>query len=173
MKQLFLLFGFSCVSMFIYAQKIEKVEIDKFTGAEIIETTSESLYVDRFLFYANVKHQFIFCIRRVNGEYSMPATIVMDDIVKYEKGDGVIFLLGNGEIVTLETNYTGIGSSPYLNMGYSFSTNFSLTDDDVEKLKNNKVETVRVTYLGGYYDVDLKSKKSALITKSLKLFDKL
>lgn len=173
MKKILFLLMVSMLSAPIYAQRIKKNEIDKFTGAELIQTSNETLYTKQFIMAANVTNMFSFCIRRVNGEYCMPATIVMDDVVKYREEDGVQFLLDNGEIVALKTNYTGIGCESYGNMGYSFSTSFDLQESDVEKLKNNKVITVRVTYLGGHFDRDLKSNKQQLIAKSLKLFDKL
>jgi hypothetical protein len=173
MKKIVFLLMVSMLSAPIYAQRIKKNEIDKFTGAELIQTSNETLYTKQLVIAANVTNMFSFCIRRVNGEYCMPATIVMDDVVKYTEEDGVHFLLDNGEIVALKTNYTGIGGERYGNMGYSFSTSFDLQESDVEKLKNNKVITVRVTYLGGHFDRNLKSNKQQLIAKSLKLFDKL
>ena len=157
----------------VFAQKIKKKEIDKFTGVEIVETSHETLYTVQIIIAANVTNMFSFKIRRVNGEYCMPASIVMNSVVKYQEDDGVQFLLDNNEVVTLKTNYTGIGAKRYENMGYLFSTSFNLSNDDVEKLKNNKVQTIRITYLGGHYDRDLKGKKQELISKSLRLFDKL
>lgn len=172
MKKLVFLLILGMLSASTFAQRIKKKEIDKFTGAELIQTSNETLYTKQLVIAANVTNMFSLCIRRVNGEYCMPATIVMDNIVKYQEGDGVQFLLDNGEIVTLKTNYTGIGGERYGNMGYLFSTSFDLQDSDVEKLKNNKVLTVRVTYLGGHFDRDLKRNKQQVISKLLKLFDK-
>ena len=114
-------------------------------------------------------YKFDFQIRRVNGEYAIPAKILMTDIVKYTEEDGVTFLLSNGDTVTLLTNYTGVGGEAWGN-GYWFSTSFNLTESDVEKLKANSITDVRVTYMGGHYDHTLKPKKQELIKAMLRLF---
>ena len=114
-------------------------------------------------------YKFDFSIRRTNGVYTMPASILMREIVKYEEGDGVTFLLDNDETVTLLSNYTGIGSKSFAK-GYLFETSFTLSEEDVERLKNNKVTAVRITYLGGHYDRELKDKKQELIMNCLNLF---
>ena len=151
-----------------FSQKIKKHEIDKFTKSEIMETSTETLY-KTYLIAMN--HKFDFCIRKVGDTFSMPADILMDDIVKYSEDDGVSFLLDNDEVVMLATNYSGIGAEKF-GQGYWFHTSFDMTAEDVEKLKNHKVLSVRITYLGGYYDKDLKGGKQVLIQKMLELFDK-
>lgn len=100
----------------------------------------------------------------------MPARILLSDIVKYTEDDGIMFLLDNDETVTLKTSYTGIGGDADFK-GYAFSTSFLLNDEIVEKLKNHKIVSVRINYMGGHYDKDLKGKKQELIMKSLKLFE--
>jgi hypothetical protein len=102
----------------------------------------------------------------------MPANILMNEIVKYTENDGVTLLLDNDETIILTTNYTGIGGDAFA-QGYWFNTVFSLTNEDVEKLKTNKVVAIRVRYLGGSYDRELKKNKQELIMKSLRLFDSL
>ena len=151
-----------------FSQKIKKHEIDKFTKSEIMETSTETLY-KTYLIAMN--HKFDFCIRKVGDTFSMPADILMDDIVKYSENDGVSFLLDNDEVVMLATNYSGIGAEKF-GQGYWFHTSFDMKAEDVEKLKNHKVLSVRITYLGGYYDKDLKGGKQVLIQKMLELFDK-
>ena len=159
------------ISSTIYAQRIKKKEIDKFTKSEIIETSNESLYSVNFM-GTGWCNKFEFCIRRVDGKYAMPASILMSDIVKYTENDGITLLLENDEVVILKTNYTGVGAEPFAK-GYWFNTSFSLTDEDVEKLKSEKVVSIRINYMGGNYDKDLKGGKQSLIMKSLKLFDNL
>lgn len=162
---LFLLGVFPCS---LFAQKIKKKEIDKFTKAEVVETSVETLY-DSFSGY-----EFKFCIRKVNSAYEMSANIRMEDIVKYTEGDGVTFLLDDEDIVNLETNFTGIGGEivgEIFGSKYWFRTSFILTDRDVEKLKSHKVVSIRIRYLGGHYDRDIKKNKQDLISKSLLLLD--
>ena len=84
----------------ISAQKIIKNEVDKFTKSEIVETSTETLYISNYM-GTGYDYKFDFQIRRVNGEYAMPAKILMTDIVKYTEEDGVTFLLSNGDTVTI------------------------------------------------------------------------
>ena len=70
-----------------FGQKIKKKEIDKFTKNEIIETSTETLYAVNFMASGWI-YRFEFQLRRVNGEYSMPANILMQEMVKYTEDDG-------------------------------------------------------------------------------------
>lgn len=152
-----------------FGQKIKKKEIDKFTKSEIIETSTETLYTVHFMASGWI-YRFEFQLRRVNGEYSMPANILMQDMVKYTEDDGVTFLLDNDETVFLKTSYTGIGADR-LSEGYNFSTSFLLSKDDVEKLKTHKITNVRVSYMGGHYDREIKKNKQGLVKDMLNLFE--
>ena len=165
LTSLLLLFGVTLS----FAQKIKKREIDKFTKSEIIETSNESLYSVNFM-GSGWCEKFDFQIRRVNGIYSMPASILRSEIVKYEEGDGITLLLENGETVDLATNFTGVGGSSFAN-GYYFDTSFTIPTEAVEKLKANKVTDIRIRFLGGSYDRELKAKKQGLIMKMLQLFE--
>ena len=100
----------------------------------------------------------------------MPANILLKEIEKYDENSGVIFLLDNDETVELKSNFTGIGSKKFDN-GYFFETSFTLSNDDVIKLKEHKITNVRIIYMGGHYDRELKSKKQDLVMKCLQLID--
>jgi hypothetical protein len=153
-----------------FAQKIKKREIDKFTKSEIIETSGETLY-SVYITGIGYGERFEFQIIKVNGEYAMPANIFRGEVVKYVEGDGVTFLLENGETVDLISSYTGVGGSR-LGKAYYFQTSFNIPAEAVEKLKNHKVTDVRIRYMGGSYDRELKPKKQQLIMKMLKLLEK-
>ena len=161
-----------CVPVFSYAQKIEKMEIDKFTKQEVIETTIEKLISDYVPCQKGAGAGTIcgikFQIRRCGGVYSMPAILRTERIVKYEDGDGIVLLLDNDETITLKSSYTGVSK-----LNHDFSTCFTLTDDDVEQLKTHKVLSVRIKYMGNHEDFDLKKNKQDLIMKSLHIFDDL
>lgn len=154
----------------ISAQKIKvNREVDKFTKSEVVETSSKRLYTKNFMGtgYTNI---FECAIRKVDGVYSMPASILMHDVVKYDENSGVMFLLSNDETVVLITNYIGIGAER-LGNGFWFNTSFMLSPSDVEKLKNNNIISVRVNYVGGYFDYDLKTKNQGIVAEMLKLVD--
>lgn len=169
MKKIIFLFLLGLVSCSVFAQKIKKKEIDKFTKAEVIETSLETMYSVNLL-GAGWCNKFEFQIRRTDGIYTMPANILMNEVVKYTENDGVTFLLDNDDTVDLKTNFTGIGSEAYAK-GYWFRTSFLLTESDVEKLKKNKVTAIRINYIDGHYDKDIKENKQDLIQRSLMLFE--
>ena len=152
------------------AQSIKKNEVDKFTGAKIVETSSKTLYSQNSPLMTGYTHKFDFAIRKVNDSYAIVANILMNDIVKYTGDDGVIFLLENNEKVSLKTTYTGVGSDAFAN-GYYFSTVFNVSAEDIALLKKYKITDVRVTYFGGHYDKTISENKRNLMQKMLRLFD--
>jgi len=166
-KLLFVLIGIFTISL-ANAQKLKVNEVDKFTKSVKKQTSSETLYGAGAPGW--VKNRFNFSIRKIGDSYSMTAFIVLDDMGKYTDDSGIILLLSNDETIELQTLYTGIGADKY-DMGYGFSTCFTLTDSDVEKLKNNKIVSIRINYLGGHYDRDIKGGKQEIISKCLKLVD--
>ncbi len=153
-----------------YAQKIKKSEVDKFTKTKLVETSVESLYSVNFMASGFI-YKFDFCIRKSGDSYVMPANILLRDIEKYDENSGVTFLLDNDDTVVLKTNFTGVGAEKFGN-GYFFNTSFDLNDSDVQKLREHKITNVRVSYLGGHYDRELKSKKQELVMKCIQLVDK-
>lgn len=169
MKKLlfFVLFVFCTIT--VSAQKITKNEVDKFTKSQVVETSMESLYSVNLLGtgYCN---KFEFCIRKTDTIYTMPANILMKEIVKYTENDGVTFLLDNDDVVSLKTNFTGIGGESWAK-GYWFRTSFILSESDVNKLKEHKVTAIRINYLDGHYDKELKGKKQELIRNSILLIE--
>lgn len=168
-KLLFIVFACFLVSA-SFAQKIKKSEVDKFSKTRIIETSMESLYSVNFMASGFI-YKFDFCIRKAGDSYVMPANILLKEIEKYDEDSGVTFLLDNDDTVVLKTNFTGIGGEKFGN-GYFFETSFNISDVDVQKLREHKITNVRVSYLGGHYDRELKSKKQELVMKCIQLVDK-
>lgn len=169
MKQLSIILLLLTLITNAQAQKIKTKEIDKFTKSEIIETSIERLYSKNQMGtgFCNI---FQCSIRKVDGTYSMPAGILMHDIVKYDENSNVVFLLSNNETITLQTAYTGIGGERFAN-GYWFYTSFPLSQSDVDLLKKYEIESIRVNYMGGHFDRDLKKNKKNIVSKMLKLID--
>lgn len=170
-KLLLVLIGIFTISM-ASAQKLKVNEVDKFTKSVKKETSHETLYSSGIPMH--ISSRFAFSIRKIGENYSMPAFIVLPDMEKYTEDSGVTFLLSNDETVTLYTDYTGIGSeghNPNDSKGYGFSTCFQLSQEAIDKLKNNEIVSVRVNYMGGHYDRDLKKNKQDIVSKCLKLVD--
>lgn len=153
----------------LYAQKIRLREIDKFSKKERVETSVETLYTTMFLgsqgYYMKVKAQ------RVDSVYTLHASIAFPEITKYTDGNGIMLLLDNEETIYLTSMYTGISSPLFVDGPITFDTSFSLTKADVEKLKTHEVTDVRIVYIDGYYDREIKDKKRTLIKKMLNLLD--
>lgn len=170
MKKFFVVILLSFIASGTFAQKIKKSEVDKFTKTKIVETSLESLYSVNFM-ASGYQYKFDFCIRKTGDSYVMPANILLRDIEKYDESSGVTFLLDNDDTVILKTSYTGIGATKFAN-GYYFETAFPINDDDVQKLKEHKITNVRINYMGGHYDRELKANKQELVMKCLQLVDK-
>ncbi len=172
MKKLFLLF--ICLSFLVNlnSQEIKRVEVDKFTKTEKIETSTEKLFVGLMPFSLATGSKFEFSIRRYDGEYAIRADIMLPEMVKYSEGDGIILLLENSDAIRLESSYTGLSSkSAGSNRGYVFETVFMLTDEQVQLLKQYNVTDIRINYFDGSYDREIKDEKRTLIRTMLKLFD--
>lgn len=153
-----------------FSQKINKDEIDKFTKQRIIETTSEAMYKQNYMAsgYTNI---FSCAIRKINDTYEMPANILTKEVEKYTNGDGVTFLLDNDETVFLPSSYTGLSGKKYA-QGYWFETCYPINSDQAELLKKHKITSIRITYLGGHYDHDVKGKDQNKIIKMFELVDR-
>ncbi len=172
MKKIFgLLLVFAMLSSTsVFAQKISTKEVDKFTGVETWETSSETMYSGYFVGY--LTNQFKFRIRRVgDNTYSMPAKLMLQNIFKFTEDSNVTLLLENKETVKLETIYMGVAKVTANYKAYEFNTVFQITESDVEKLKNYDVTDIRISYFGGHYDRELKKNKRGLIKNMFKLFE--
>lgn len=168
MKKFFLISIISISYISLLAQKIETNEIDKFTNAEIVKTKPIKLYTKN-LGGTGLCNAFECSIRRVNDNFSMPSAILTRHIEKYTEDSGVSFLFESGETLFLKTDYTGISSPHKFGNGHWFETCFSLSPEEVEILLNNKITAVRIYYLGGYYDHDIKDKNQDKIIKMIEL----
>lgn len=170
MKKILILMLMVIVSVsFASAQKIIKNKVDKFTKQKVVETSKETLYSVNLL-YTGLTDRFECALRKVDGEYILVANILTQDIHKYTEDSGITLLLDNDKAISLRTAYTGIGA-PFAK-GYRFKTIFYLSESDVENLMNHKVVSIRISYLGGYYDKDLSPKKQSIIMKMVSLLEK-
>lgn len=167
-KTLIALTAFFVFESSIIAQSIKRDEIDRFTKQRVIETYPETWFSLKF---GISKFGLSFKLSCTDGEYTMPATITTKELVKFTSGDGIVLLLDNDETVTLTTAYLGIGEME-IHRWYDFSTCFILSNDDIEILKNNKVTAVRVMYLGGHIDQDIKSHNQSLLMDMIKLVER-
>lgn len=147
------------------AQKLKKNEIDKFTK-EIYMQTSSAKIVNKTGFMR--PHKFECYIERQGDIITMPALMQFDrENVTIDENSGVVFLLDNEGTVTLKTAFVG---EP--NRFNEFSTSFILNDEDVKNLKEHKIKALRMVYVGGHYDSEVKEKNQDIISKMLELVTK-
>lgn len=163
MKRIFVLLVIATIFVSnISAQKIKKHEIDKFTKEEFIQTSSAKLInVTGFM----RPHKFECYVEKHGEVVTLPANMQFDrENVNIDKESGVVFLLDNEETVRLYTDFIG---EP--NRFNEFSTCFTLSLENIEKLANHRIVSLRMLYVGGHYDADVKEKNQNVISNMLKL----
>lgn len=82
--------------------------------------------------------------------------------------------LANGDILTLICPKAIIGKSYYSSIGGSVDAlvYYTISDEDIDKLKNNQLSVLRIETTEGHYDYDIPDNKSEVIKKQLILIDK-
>lgn len=137
----------------LFCQKIKVNAIDKFTNQKIIETDSKHL---RAGFSCGI-----------SVSYRAVDTFLLIKIVGYGCGVGVIgrnekfiFLLSDKSTVTVKSkgiqDYT-IRSSTMATVR-SYSHEYYITKEDIKKLSETTVESVRTYSTDGYEDIEIKKK---------------
>lgn len=156
------------------AQKIEKNEIDKFTKQRLVETKMETLAkFNKWKSFKADNTRLNIGVRFCNGEWLFPALIILDDCEKVIEGNGVLFLLDNGETIISTTAYTGIFESsqePGSHL-WMFNTVLYIDQDDVDKLRNYKITDIRISVLGKNYDLPVDEGKQDLINRMINLIE--
>ena len=172
MKKLLLLSIILLGCLNLNSQEIRKVEVDKFSKKEKIETSTEKLFVGLMPFSLATGSKFEFYISRYGETYRIFANIMLPEMVKYSDGDGIDLLLANGDVVSLLSEYKGLSSKKVGdNRGYVFETVFILSDEDVNLLKQNHVTDIRIRHFDSYTDKEIKEDKRGLIKTMLNLFN--
>lgn len=167
LKILFVLLGMCLAIPNVFAQKIKTDEVDKFTKSRIVETSMEELCSKKIF---TTQYRLKLKLRKAGENYMFFAEIASPEIEKYDETSGAVLLLENGETVNLITNIVGVGSRRY-NFYYLFDTSFNVNQEDIEKLKKNKVTDVRLLIFDTKIDIEVKDKKQDLIQKMLGLID--
>ncbi len=154
MKLILIILSLNCWTD-IQAQKIKKVEIDKFTGHKRILT--EHIRVEATL--TKVMNMYL---RTVDTTVfiSFYGTVGIGVIGTM---DGTTFLFPNKSTLTVYPtgiqSYDGYGSNQYYDQQYL------ITKDQLEMLAANNPVSVRRIYNSNYVDVDIKSKFSPKISE--------
>lgn len=145
----------------VYAQETSYDDYDAKPLVSIVESIHEKLFN---LSPSTLGPQvaFEFSIRRVDGEYSMPAIIWLKDDVRYGERSNIALLLDNGDLFELHSAYVGKNGRSLLKGNY-FDTCFPLPAEVVEKLLVHPVTAMRINYEGGFFDADIEPGRQYVI----------
>lgn len=167
MKTILLFTSLLIASLHCFSQKINKIEVDKFTKEIVVETKGSFLIKKNG--FANIKIGLEMYIQANGGALNMPAAIYLPTSFKFDENSGLMFLLDNDETISLPSAYTGIATPGQGFAPASFSTCFPITKENAEKLMDHDIISVRIKYMGGHEDVDLSRDKQDFIRKSIYL----
>lgn len=178
MKKLIVMMIMFVLPLTMAAQKIAKDDVDKFTKQRVVETKQEELIKRNK--WKNQWQRILISIRNVNGTWTMPAFIELEEVEKYDEESSMTLLLDNGETIILESLYTGIGAEDCpIGIGgvnshvHGFSTVFNLSNSNIDMLKQHVVTDVRISPLGTNYDFVVGEKEQSLIMRSVSKIENL
>lgn len=181
MKKIYLVLLLVAISAAAFSQKLLKPTVDKISGDTTWKTSNEAVYA-KFsgLGLANNLVQ-IQCIRKGNSAYYLYITVTSPNEELYHTTDNsqIFIKLSDKNVIKL-TVLNGsiadrIGSSSgsldlgKVNAGTRLFEIFSCTKEDLEKLKSNSLEFLRIESSKGNLDYDIPSKSSKLLQKEAEL----
>lgn len=155
------------ISNYSSGQKIEKIEVDKFTNEKKILTDNVTIYGSAMALYPNV----IKCYYR---SVDTSAFIIFDGLNTAAgvigEHDQVIFLLADKSTVYITStglqSYEIVGSSSV----YRYHHQYSISQNSLQKLSSQPITSIRFYYDSKYHDVDIKEKRSKEFQKLSQLF---
>lgn len=159
-----LLFTLILFPVLLFSQKIERNEIDEFTGKEIIETSWELLTKDRKAKIASYARY-----RKIDEILYLDVRMILPyhDFFTVREGDVFYIKFSDDEVITLQNNeltFSGIGKG---SIGLSGSEangiflSFNITSDKtIQKLKENQINKIRLYTTNGYMNAEVKEKYS-------------
>ena len=145
-----------------------KNEVDEFTGAKKILTTSEVFltHTDSILkkYYRNRDYTTInTSVGNIGGIKVIYFSIKLltKDAYKYygsiNSGDDCIFKTTEG-MITLKISKSDFGDTNYDRDYTTYSTYFIITDEEIKQLQDVKIEKIRFYWGKGYNDYDVVNK---------------
>lgn len=158
------------ITTFSNAQMIEESQIDEFTGAMVLKTSTETVV-------ANMKKTVFFTCRKVDSTVMLQVKMMMNQIFSVKEGGMFMLKLVNGEVVTLynpEFTITcrGCGARGFSGSGAEgISLTFYLNNEQVDKLKKNQVSKIRLYTSEGYIEDEIKEKYAPVLPYLLKLIE--
>lgn len=176
MKKILLITLLSFSVNLAFSQKIKTNEIDKFTGAKIIETSFEKIVSDKNMLGSSggrlMKNIWI-AFRQVNDLTYLRLKWCTNDVLALSKDADIIFLDSNGDTYTFQnTDFTiaGAGEGTVGAWGSAlYGLNIYMTGD-CSALNDKTITDMRIHTTDGYIDFKLDKKSSETISKTYKVF---
>ena len=154
-----------------YGQRIEKREIDAFSGRETIYTTWE--VACRNMRSGNT----FFRIQKIDNFFILDVKIdIGNKVLGIYRDAELIFLFDNGDRLTLKSRDGFVGGRGQGAVGLSGSQSwgiharYNLTQDDIKVLQNETVSKFRVSFTDGFRDFEPNRRQSARIQGLFQLF---
>lgn len=168
-QMMVLFFIFSTLAL--SAQKIEKNEIDDFTGDRLIETKWDRLNMGNGI---TGKNHLYFKIVNINKEEGLALKWVTDEYFEVESESTLLLLQKDKtveELLSVGNSYaekgggaTGLQMSAILGLTLIYSGDLSFLEDD-----NNPVTKLRIDTNKGYVDINIKDTNAKKLNKAYKL----
>lgn len=160
--------GLIMCSPLIYSQKIIEDKIDDFTQKRIVKTDWEKIVATSSL-YLNIQ------LSKVNETKYMDLKFFTNKVTSIDTKDDISFMLENNEIVNLKSNSYKISGYGDGSIGLKGSAGLGLhiecllSDADVEKFKGHLITKIRINTSTGYFQDEVKPKKSEVFKKTFEL----
>lgn len=154
-----------------FSQKIEKSEIDDFTGNKVVYTSWEKIKGGNAM---TGRNNLMFMLRYENGTKYFHLKWITAEVASISDGAKLMFKLSDDSVVTLNSiSYVLSGKGEGVT-GLSWSGILGIhaiyKGDDISKFAGNAIASkVRIYTSDGYIDIDLKDKDAAKINKAYAL----
>lgn len=166
MKNLALFIFFLFISLNLFSQKITKNTTDEFTGSSIVQTSDVDIAND---FWCSLKKINSVCILNLyfNGGKNIYTSNKDDELlIKFTNGE--IISLKNRELVTAELIQNTINGRYYSH--FTISPTYIIDTEQLNKLKNNPIQTIRLSLSEKYADGAVNERNAKKLMKLFNLF---
>lgn len=154
----------------ISAQKLVENKIDEFTENSIKRTSWER-FVQTALFTSN------FRISKIDDNLFFELKMMDGSVFSIDKDQKLMFKLEDNEIVKLpnlefKVTCEGCGAKGFAgSLAQGIQVAYLINLEQIEKLKNNNAEKIRIYTNDGYREYEMKSKNYAKVKKALSLIE--
>ena len=168
MKKILLLI-LATMPLFCFAQKVD-TKIDDFTGEKVVTTSWEKIYSGG----ATGKNQTRIRFRHEGGVDLIEFRVLTDCATSCNKGQEMLLKTNDGIIKVKNVEYTLAKPGDWTPNGINSKLGIYIVclGSDLEKLSNETVTKMRLTFSDGYRDIALKEKDSSKLQELYNQFNK-